>query len=279
MLSYKALIDDATKLLYDSSDTPRIDAEVLMQHATEKPIAWLIAYGDTIAIADHVKAFSKFTHLRQKGEPIAYITGSRDFWSLSLKVNRHVLIPRPDTETLVEEALARLPKNADLKVLDLGTGSGAIALSIAKERPQASVLAVDSQVKALEVAKNNAELNQISNAEFLVSDWFKKIDAQQSFDLIASNPPYVEPGDPHLEQGDLRFEPNTALIANENGLSDLRAIIETAPKHLKPEGYLIVEHGFNQAQKVNDLFKANGFKNISLFNDINTLPRCTLGQR
>lgn len=278
MLSYAALIDDATKLLFDSSDTPRIDAEVLMQHVIGRPIAWLIAYGDTVATGDHVKAFCELTASREQGTPIAYLTGSRDFWSLTLKVNENVLIPRPDTETLVEAALERLPKQIDLDVLDLGTGSGAIALSIAKERPLAKVLAVDYQAAALDVAKENSALNKISNVSFLVSDWFSAIEPELRFDLIASNPPYVEVGDPHLVQGDLRFEPDTALIADGHGISDLRKVIQTAPRFLKSRGSLIVEHGYNQADDVSALFNANGFTEIELLKDINDLARCTVGK-
>ena len=278
MLTYKALLDDASKLLYESSDTPRIDAEVLMQHVIGQPLAWLIAYGDTIATADHVKAFCQLADARKEGNPIAYLTGSRDFWSLTLKVNEHVLIPRPDTETLVEEALQRLPKDSELAILDLGTGSGAIALSLAKERPQARVLAIDSEAGALGVARENADLNNIDNVEFLLSNWFDALGDRQAFNLIAANPPYVEPDDPHLQRGDLRFEPDSALIANGHGLSDLSRIIETAPQYLSVQGFLIVEHGYNQAQDVAALFHANGFDEITLFTDINDLPRCTIGR-
>jgi len=278
MLSYRALLDDATKHLFDGSDTPRIDAEVLMQHVIQKPLAWLIAYGDTTPTADHIKDFYALVAARQNGQPIAYLTGSRDFWTLKLKVNEHVLIPRPDTETLVEEALARLPKAHNLEILDLGTGSGAIALSIAKERPQSKVLAVDLHENALEVAAMNAELNKVTNVDFLVSHWFNEIDTEKCFDLIVSNPPYVESGDPHLAQGDLRFEPDSALIADEQGLADLRMIIKTAPSFLASNGWLIVEHGFNQANEIATLFTNNGFTKIELFEDINELPRCTAGQ-
>ena len=279
MLSYTALLDDATKQLYDASDTPRIDAEVLMQHVLQKNIAWLIAYGDTLAGADHSKAFYNLVSLRHQGQPIAYLTGSRDFWSLTLAVDENVLIPRPDTETLVEEALERLPKDQSLKVLDLCTGSGAIALSIAKERPLAKVVALEYHIGALTVAQKNAELNSIANVEFRQSNWFAALSESEQFDLIASNPPYVEPGDPHLEQGDLRFEPITALTALESGFADIRHIIETAPLYLKHKGWLIIEHGYNQAQQVAALFKANGFIEIELFNDINHLPRCTIAQQ
>jgi len=185
---------------------------------------------------------------------------------------------RSDTETLVEEALNRLPKDQSIDVLDLGTGSGAIALSIAKERPLANVIALEFQQHALDVAKFNAQANDIGNVEFRLSNWYQTLVANEQFDLIASNPPYVQPGDPHLTEGDLRFEPITSLTATENGLADIRKIIETAPKYLKMQGWLILEHGYNQADEVAELFQANGFIDISLFHDINALPRCTLGK-
>lgn len=279
MLSYKALINNATQQIYNSSDTPRIDAEVLMQHVLGKSTAWLMAYGDTIASAEHSKAFYSLLAGRQKGQPIAYLTGSRDFWSLTLKVDENVLIPRPDTETLVEEALKRLPKNRQLAVLDLGTGSGAIALSIAKERPNAHVIALEYQRAALEIAQQNSKLNDIDNIEFRLSDWYQAITHTETFDLIASNPPYIEQGNPHLNQGDLRFEPSTALVAQNSGLADLQTIIDTAPKCLNNNGWLIVEHGYNQASEVALLFKSNGFSDIECFKDINDLPRCTQGKK
>lgn len=278
MLSYKALLDDATKQLYEQSDTPRIDAEVLMQHVLGQGIAWLISYGDTVASAEHTKEFYELVGQREKGKPIAYLTGSRDFWTLSLGVDENVLIPRPDTETLVEAALDHLPIRSELTILDLGTGSGAIALSIAKEHPQAKVVAVEYQQGALEVAKANAVKNNIENVEFVLSDWFSNIDPKIRFDLIASNPPYVEPGDPHLDQGDLRFEPITALTAEENGLADIRNIIENAANYLVDDGVLVIEHGYNQADAVASLFKENKYNDVQLFKDINDLPRCTLGR-
>ncbi|MBL4671069.1 MAG: peptide chain release factor N(5)-glutamine methyltransferase [Arenicella sp.] len=279
MLSYTALIDDATKQLYDTTETPRIDSEVLMQHVLQKDIAWLIGYGDTFATADHRKAFYDLVAKRHRGQPIAYLIGRRDFWTLTLTVNENVLIPRADTETLVEEALERLPKDGRIDVLELGTGSGAIALSIAKERPLANVIAVEYHNKALDVAKQNGQVNNITNVEFRLSDWFADIDQSEQFDLIASNPPYVEPNDPHLQQGDLRFEPITALAAPENGFADIRNIIEAAPSHLKDNGWIIIEHGFNQAEEVAELLRKNGFSQISLHKDINQLPRCTCGKK
>ena len=273
--TYQKLIDDATTLLYESSETPRIDAEVLLQHAIEKPLAWLIAYGDSTATNEHLIEFYRLVELRQQGHPIAYIIGHKEFWSLDLIVNESVLIPRPDTEILVEQALERLIPNTTQQIIDLGTGSGAIALSLAKERPQSSVLATDSQTSALEVAKLNAESHRLTNVSFICSDWFTELVADQQFDLIASNPPYIESTDQHLTQGDLRFEPNSALVGSDDGLGDIRAIIEAAPNYLTNGGHLLIEHGYDQAESVKALLAAAGFNNITNYRDLNNLPRCT----
>ena len=276
--TYTFLIDDAKALLYDCCDTPRIDAEILIQHVVKKDLSWLICYGDSIASAEHVKHFYQLVEQRQQGHPVAYILGERDFWSLTLNVNENVLIPRPDTETLIEIALPLVPNSDTSHILDLGTGSGAIALSLAKERPNSIVTAVDYHQKALEVAEQNAKRNNINNVNFVQSNWFQSLNPISRFDLIASNPPYIESNDPHLAQGDLRFEPPSALIAKKNGLADLALIIESAPNYLKPQGWLIVEHGYNQADAVAQLFNEHGFSKVRLFHDLNNLARCTLGQ-
>ncbi len=274
MLSYRGLLDDATKTLYELCDTPRIDAEYLLQHTIDKPMAWLISYGDTAATADHTQTFFSLVEQRAKGVPIAYLMGYRDFWTLRLAVNEHVLIPRGDTEVLVEQALERLDKTQAQSILDLGTGSGAIALSLAKECPLSSVIAVDKHACALDVARDNAVRNQLNNVSFKLSDWFDGLEAQK-FDLIASNPPYIETGDPHLDRGDLRFEPNTALVASDQGLSDLTAIITDARDYLHDGGYLLLEHGFQQANSVAKLLTNAGYQDIELYADLNHLPRCT----
>ena len=278
MLSYKALVNDGTKQIYEQSETPRIDAEVLIQHVTKRSMSWYIAYGDSPATPEHTKAFYSLILRRGKGEPIAYLTGERDFWTLTLKVNENVLIPRPDTEALVESALECLPKDTSLSILDLGTGSGAIALSLAKERTNAKVIATDFMLGALSVAEKNADHNSINNVEFRQGSWFNPIQSNERFDLIASNPPYVEPNDPHLSVGDLRFEPISALVSQDLGLADLKNIIENAPSFLNDNGFLIVEHGYNQAEHVAKLFSDMGFSGIELIRDINDLPRCTRGQ-
>lgn len=272
--TYQAIVNDATKILYHGSGSPRIDAEILLQHVVQKPLAWLIAYGDTLASKEHLIDFYKLVEMRLQGQPIAYLTGHKEFWSLDLAVNESVLIPRADTEVLVEQAVQRLANNTSTDVLDLGTGSGAIALAIAKERPLTSVLAVDSQEAALVVARQNAESHELNNVRFLTSHWFTEIKMQQ-FDVIVSNPPYIEPNDPHLSQGDLRFEPDSALVGAQDGLGDIQNIIQTAPPYLKTGGYLLIEHGYNQSEQVRDYFVGIGFDEIVNYRDLNDLPRCT----
>lgn len=277
MITYRGLLDDATQTLYDCSDTPRIDAEYLLQHVVDKSMAWLISYGDQAATAEHTSIFQDLICKRAEGTPIAYLLGYREFWTLKLRVNSHVLIPRGDTEILVEQALTRIRKDDSQTVLDLGTGSGAIALSVAKERPNIEVIATDSSELALEVAKFNAKSNQIKNISFTLSDWFSQIDTQK-FDVILSNPPYIHPHDPHLTKGDLRFEPLTALASGVDGLQDLELIIKEAPKYLYRGGWLILEHGYNQAEMVKALLVKQGFASIDLYADLNHLPRCTAAQ-
>lgn len=277
MLSYRDLLNTATKTLYEISDTPRIDAEYLMQHAISQSMAWLISHGDTEASSAHKTDFLRMVAQRASGVPVAYILGYRDFWTLRLKVNENVLIPRGDTEVLVEQALERIDTSKDHRLADLGTGSGAIALSLAKERPNCNVLAVDRYSAALNVARENAELNCVNNVEFIESNWFDGL-AGEDFSLIASNPPYIESKDPHLTKGDLRFEPDSALVSPRHGLGDLTTLIDGAPNFLIPEGWLLLEHGFEQANDVERLLVARGFTNIALYSDLNHLPRCTAAQ-
>lgn len=275
--TYQQLLDQATQQIYSQSESPRIDAEFLLQHVIGKPLAWLIAHGDSAASAAHIKHYAELTAARQAGQPVAYLLGEKEFWSLTLTVNEHVLIPRADTETLVQQALDYLAELPAPRILDLGTGSGAIALALAKEKPGGTVIAVDSQAAALEVARLNAAKNAIQNVEFSLSDWFAAV-ANQEFDLIVANPPYVAEQDPHLALGDLRFEPASALISAAEGFADLENIIRSAPDYLRMGGALIVEHGFEQAPQVAAMFAAAGFLNITLSKDLNELPRCTTGR-
>lgn len=211
----------------------------------------------------------------KQGKPLAYVLGEQEFWSLKLKVTPDTLIPRPDTEILVEQALALIQSDASVQVLDLGTGSGAIALSIAKERPQADVIATDFSAAALEVAQQNALSNQIKNVRFLHGSWYMALDQQLQFDVIVSNPPYIDEQDSHLL--DLSHEPITALTAKNQGLADLQVIVAQAPQWLKAAGWLLVEHGFDQAQAVQALFVDAGFGDVRTVKDYGGNDRVTLG--
>ena len=218
---------------------------------------------------------SKVERLKQ-GEPLAYVIGEQDFWSLTLKVTPATLIPRPDTEILVEQALALIQSNQDLQVLDLGTGSGAIALSIAKEHPNTLVIATDFSIEALKIAKQNAVFNNINNVQFLQGSWYDALPAQQRFDVIVSNPPYIDEHDQHLIN--LTHEPITALTAKNNGLGDLEVIIAQAPQWLNAQGWLLVEHGYDQGEAVQQLFVQSGFSDLKTVKDYGSNDRVTMGQ-
>lgn len=255
----------------------RLEAEVLLLHVLGRPRAWLYAHADDELPPPQREAFDRLVQRRCAGEPVAYLTGTREFWSLALRVTGATLIPRADTERLVELALERLPSAMPLRVADLGTGSGAIALALASERPRARVVATDVSAAALAVARQNAELNKISNVEFAEGRWFTAI-AQQRFDLIVSNPPYIAAGDAHLQQGDLRFEPHSALAAGADGLDDIRAIAAAAGPHLHNGAWLLLEHGFEQGGAVRALLGSAGFANVATWQDLCGLDRVSGGR-
>ncbi|GAB2995117.1 release factor glutamine methyltransferase [Arenimonas maotaiensis] len=275
------MIDIATALRHacqpEADGLARADAELLMAHVLGKPRTWLYAFGDSALTAAQQAAFEGLAARRAAGEPVAYLTGRRGFWTLDLQVTPDTLIPRPETELLVELALARLPPDAAADVLDLGTGSGAVALAIASERPLVRVTAVDASPGALAVARANAETHGLRNLEFRHGDWYAPV-ADARFALIASNPPYIETTDPHLAQGDLRFEPYSALASGRDGLDDLRAIIAGAPRHLLPGGWLLLEHGWHQGAAVRALLADAGFAEISTERDLEQRDRVTMGR-
>ena len=261
-----------------------IDAQALLAHVLGKNRAWLAAHAEDALSRKQETTFEALARRRRDGEPVAYLIGSREFWGLPLAVSPAVLIPRPETETLVEQALARLPEERDTRVLDLGTGSGAIALAIAHSRPRATVLATDASPEALAIARDNAARLRIANVRFLQSDWYEGVPAPGDdaaaapFDLIASNPPYVVAGDPHLDAGDLRFEPAAALSPGGDGLDALRVIVGGACRRLVPGGTLVVEHGYDQSAAVVDLFATAGFEDIVTARDLSGTPRVVAGQ-
>ena len=239
-----------------------VDANALLAHVLGKDRAWLISHAADRLPQQENDIFFATARKRRDGEPIAYLTGSREFYSLELQVTPDVLIPRPETETLVDAALAPLTAAAAANVLDLGTGSGAIALAIARERPRAQVLGIDISAAALDVAMANARRLGIGNAHFAQSNWYDAIDAAMRFDVIVANPPYVADGDPHLREGDLRFEPRAALTPGGDGLAALRIIIAGARRHLATAGSLLVEHGYDQSEAVRECFVQQGFVDI-----------------
>lgn len=253
------------------------EAQLLLQYALGVNRAWLIVHEHDALQPNIQKAFEALLNRRLAGEPIAYIMGRREFYGLDLVVTPDTLIPRPDTETLVDASLAKILDNANQSILDLGTGTGAIALAVAKHRPKANVVAVDASPAALEVAKNNAASLAITNVRFMLSDWYTGL-ANQRFDLIVSNPPYIEQNDMHLTQGDVRFEPISALTSGADGLDDIRHIVEHCLIYLKPQGWLMIEHGYNQAQAVSHLMAAIGLVEIETLKDLAGNNRVTLAK-
>jgi len=253
----------------------RHDAEWLLAHVLGKPRSWLFAFGDRAVDAGSASRFDALVQRRETGEPVAYLTGRRSFWTFELAVSPATLVPRPETERLVELALQRLPTDRPLRIADLGTGSGAIALALASERPLARVIATDASSDALDVARANAHALQLDNVEFRQGDWFGCLHGER-FDLVASNPPYIEAGDPHLD--DLRHEPAAALASGADGLDAIRRIVAGAPAHLGEGGWLLLEHGWNQGAAVRALLSMGGFSEATTEQDLEGRDRVTLAR-
>lgn len=258
------------------SESPKRDAEILLKHVTGKSRTYLLAFGETLLTAEQEAQLTALLARRKTGEPVAHLVGEREFWSLPLYVSAATLIPRPDTECLVEQALARLP-TAACSILDLGTGTGAIALALATERPDCTVTAVDVMPDAVTLAQRNVERLGLGNVTVLQSSWFTALE-NRLFALIVSNPPYIDEHDPHLAQGDVRFEPLTALVAANEGLADLDHIVTTSRQHLLPGGWLLVEHGWTQGNAVRALFTHAGYREVATCRDYGGNERLTLGQ-
>lgn len=255
-------LEQATQQLTDNLDAnARVDAEILLCYVLGKNRSHLIAWPEKLLSPPNWQEFQALIERRANGEPVAYITGHREFWSLDLQVSPATLIPRPDTEVLVEQALARIPKDANWQIADLGTGSGAIALAVASERPLCQLFAVDISSEALNIAQHNAQRLNIHNVTFLQGSWLTPL-AKHSLNMVLSNPPYIEAQDPHLNQGDVRFEPSGALASGDDGLDDIRLLVNDARHHLLPSGWLLLEHGYHQAQEVMDLMRQQGYSEI-----------------
>jgi release factor glutamine methyltransferase len=272
MSDVRSVLTDAMQRLDES-----IDAEMLLLHALGKSRSWFISHADDEVDIDVQTAYAALVERRVKGEPVAYIIGRRGFWSLDLEVTPDTLIPRPETELLVELALERLPRGSTAQVADLGTGSGAIALALASARPQASITATDASAAALAVAINNARRLRITNIDFLQGDWLTPLIFQR-FALIVSNPPYIEAGDPHLTRGDLRYEPSSALVSGRDGLNDIRRIVADARAHLDLGGWLLIEHGWHQGEAVRKLLIAAGYIKVFTAQDLEQRDRVSGGR-
>ena len=257
-------------------DEAGVDVRLLMQQVLNVNHAWLISHASDVLSAEQMDTFNILFQRRLAGEPMAYILGQREFYGLDLKTTSATLIPRPDTETLVEAALAKIPVDKKFSVLDLGTGTGAIALAIASKRPLANITAVDFSDEALKVAEENAKALKLNHVVFMQSNWFDAL-ANHHYDLIVSNPPYIAKDDVHLKQGDLRFEPISALASGADGLDDIRIIVKQAPQHINRNCWLMLEHGYDQAAAVASLMSERGFTQVSHSLDLARIQRVTIG--
>lgn len=273
----KSAMAHAEEQLGDHGTTARIDGQALLCFVLDQNRSHLYTWPEQPLTGRQWRLFERLIELRRQGEPVAYLTGQREFWSLPLKVTRDTLIPRPETELLVEHALQRIPRDQEYCIADLGTGSGAIALALATERPQTWLWAFDRSDEALDVARDNAVALGISNIRWQSGDWLHGFSDAQ-FDMIVANPPYVRANDPHLDQGDLPYEPHLALVSGPDGLEAIEIIIRQARRHLKPGGWLILEHGHDQQQQIRALLHTREYIAIECFADLAGQPRLTLAR-
>jgi release factor glutamine methyltransferase len=274
--SIKSLLELATRTL--DTDSARLDAEVLLAACLEKPRSHLHAWPESSVETEQLAQFLEWLQRRATGEPVAHLTGRREFWSLDLLVTPDTLIPRPETETLVALALERIPDETAVRIADLGTGTGAIALAIARERPHAEIIATDISARALDIARLNARHLGVGNVQFIEGPWCAPLPARP-LHFILSNPPYIADSDPHLEEGDVRHEPRSALASGPQGLDDLQLIVRCAAAHLACNGWLIVEHGHDQGNHVRQLFAEAGYRDISHHSDDAGISRVTMGRK
>lgn len=260
------------------SESPRLDIEIMLAHILQKTRTWLFTWPEKQLTPEQADLFTAALARRLTGEPVAHIIGQREFWSLPLCVNNTTLIPRPDTELLVETVLQLYESDtASRQILDLGTGTGAIALAVASEKSHWHCVGVDKEVNAVALAEKNRVHLGFANVEIKHSDWFSAVD-KKLFDVIVSNPPYIDPADPHLHQGDVRFEPLSALVADHHGLADIEYIAAHARDYLLRDGWLVVEHGYNQGPAVQTMFHQYGYREVNTLRDFGGNDRVTLGQ-
>lgn len=273
-MNIQQAIQLASQNLSETSPSALLDAQVLLSLVLQCNSAHLAAWPEKEISEEQESLYQQLIRQRLQGLPVAHLTGQREFWSLDFAVNDSTLIPRPETETLIEYILTGFSHREDIKLLDMGTGTGAIAISIAKEKPAWTITACDVSEEAIKLARQNSAHHQTGNISFIQSDWFKNITATD-FDIIVSNPPYIASDDPHLRQGDVRFEPLSALTSGPEGMDDIEYLCSHAAEHLNIDGWLIIEHGYNQAQQVSDCFAKNGFREIEQQRDLSGHTRMT----
>ncbi len=272
----QTLLSRACLLLSDVSSSAMLDAEILLSHCIKKPRSYLRAWPEKQLDTSLCELYYTLVCRRQQGQPLAYITGVREFWSRDFIITQDVLIPRPDTELLIDLSLKLIPDNQAIRLIDLGTGSGIIAVTLAAEKPDCEVIATDLNLAALNVARENAKRHQLSNIVFKQSCWFAEIETTD-LDLVISNPPYIAVDDPHLLQNGLQFEPRNALVSANQGLQDICLIANQARSHLKPHGHLLIEHGYNQQSAVQTIFRNLNYHQVITHHDLAGNPRVTRG--
>jgi len=275
MVTVTELLQKAEQII-NSSESARLDAEILFCEVMQFNRSRIYSHPEQIVPDDKSTLFQSLIEQRQQGRPIAHLTGKKEFWSLELAINKDTLIPRPETELLVETALQMIPDDTIFNILDLGTGSGAIAIALASERPDCNIVATDINTNALMMAKKNATTHQLENIQFYLSNWYQNIPSQE-FDLIVSNPPYIRQDDEHLSQGDVRFEPELALVAGADGMQAINIILGNAKQYLASNAYLLIEHGYDQKHSVHEAFLKYDFRQLKTFQDLFGQDRITMG--
>ncbi|ETX09516.1 N5-glutamine S-adenosyl-L-methionine-dependent methyltransferase [Marinomonas ushuaiensis DSM 15871] len=273
------LLKGALERLTFVSDTAQLDAQLLLAHVLSVSTSYFYTWPEKQVDVERIELFNGLLDRREQGEPIAYLLGHQAFWSLDLEVAPCTLIPRADTERLVEVVLSLVDESQKVNhILDLGTGTGAIALALASELPESNVVGIDLIDGAVVLAQRNAKKNKLNNVVFKQSRWFDALKGIEPFNFIVSNPPYIDPDDEHLSQGDVRFEPKSALVAENHGLADIEHIISVAPRFMKPNAYLVFEHGYDQAEVVRNSLSQAGFDRVESFQDLGNNDRVTVGR-
>lgn len=275
----EGLIAQGCRCLTPLSDSAKLDTQILLSFVLNKSITYLLTWPEKELSDLNIKHFEQLLTRRLKSEPIAYIVGEKEFWSLPLKVSPATLIPRPDTEIIVEQVLNSFAESKnEIRCLDLGTGTGAIALALASEKPHWLIEAVDLNPEAVALAQQNATLLKLNQVTIYQSDWFSQVDQDKAFDVIVSNPPYIDAQDPHLCEGDVRFEPKSALVADQQGLSDIQFIAQQAKKYLAKGGFLLIEHGYQQAPAVQKILLNEQYLEMKTVRDLSGNDRVTLAR-